>query len=230
VSEQDDWRASRLNRLKVASIAALGYPAIAALGRTLRFVVEGLEHLERVSSSGRQPILVFWHGRILPATYYFRRRRIVVITSRNMDGEWIARIIERFGYGTARGSTSRGSRRALVEMKRAMASGLPTGFTLDGPRGPACRAQPGAVWLGKATGNPIVPFHAEAARHWTVRSWDRTQVPKPFSRVGLAIGAPIEVPADADDEALEAARTELERVLERLRDAALALARGRRPA
>ena len=114
--------------------------------------------------SGRQPVLSFWHGRILPATYFFRRRGIVVITSENFDGEWIAGIIERFGYGTARGSTSRGGRKALLQLTRDMAGGKPAGFTVDGPRGPARVAQPGAVWLAKATGNPVVPFHLEADR------------------------------------------------------------------
>ena len=74
--------------------------------------------------------------------------------ARTFDGEWIAGIIERFGYGTARGSTSRGARKALLQLTRDMAAGKPAGFTLDGPRGPARVAQPGAVWLAKATGNP----------------------------------------------------------------------------
>ena len=99
----------------------------------------------------------------------------------------------------------------------------PAGFTLDGPRGPRCQAQPGAVWLAKATGNPVLPFHIEAARHWTMRSWDRTQVPKPFSLVALAVGAPVEVPRDADDAVIEAKRTELERVLGELQQRAQAL-------
>ena len=143
--------------------------------------------------------MAFWHGRILPATYFFRRRGIVVITSENFDGEWIAGIIERFGYGTARGSTSRGGRQALLQLTRDMAAGKPAGFTVDGPRGPARVAQPGAVWLAKATGNPVLPFHLEASRHWTLNSWDRTQIPKPFATVALAVGEPFDVPQDADD-------------------------------
>src|SRR5215208_707602 len=82
----------------------VGYPLVNALGHTLRWRVDGLHHYDRIVASGRQPVMAFWHGRILPATFYFRRRGIVVITSENFDGEWIARIIERFGYGTARGS------------------------------------------------------------------------------------------------------------------------------
>ena len=76
-----------------------------------------------------------------------------------------------------------------------MKAGKPAGFTLDGPRGPARVAQPGAVWLAMATGNPLLPFHLEASSCWTARSWDRTQMPKPFSTVGLAVGEPLYVPA-----------------------------------
>ena len=90
----------------------------------------------------------------------------------------------RFGFGTARGSTSRGGARALVQLRRELAAGRPAAFTVDGPRGPARVAQPGAVWLAGATGHPILPFHIEADRFWTARSWDRHEVPKPFSTVG----------------------------------------------
>ena len=200
---------TRGQRLEAACIAALAYPLILALGHTLRWRVEGLGHLDGIQASGRQPVMAFWHGRILPATFYFRRRGIVVITSENFDGEWIGRIIERFGYWTARGSTSRGARRALRELARGMAQGRAAGFTVDGPRGPARVAQPGAVWLARATGNPVLPFHLEADAHWTLSSWDRTQIPRPFATVALALGEPIEVPRAAGAAGLEAACVEL---------------------
>jgi len=155
---------------------------------------------------------------------FFRRRGIVVITSENFDGEWIARILVRFGYGTARGSTSRGAVKALVQLRREMAAGRATAFTVDGPRGPALVAQPGAVWLAKATGRPILPFHVEARRYWTAPSWDRTQVPKPFSRVVLSIGEPLHVAADVDEAGVEEARRRLEAVLLALADRARAIA------
>jgi lysophospholipid acyltransferase (LPLAT)-like uncharacterized protein len=209
----DDWRSSPVKRLQVRAIAALGYPLLAALGRTLRWRVDGLHHLDAIHASGRRPIMAFWHGRILPGTFFFRDRGIVVITSENFDGEWIARIIERFGYRTVRGSTSRGARRAARQLLRDMAAGRATAFTLDGPRGPARVAQPGAVWLAGATGNPVLPFHFEAARHWTLGSWDRTQIPKPFSDVAMAMGEPLYVARGASDADLEASRQELERRL-----------------
>ena len=220
-----DWRGSVSKRLQAKLIAAAGYRLIAVLGSTLGWRTDGLEHLDQIIAGGRQPIMAFWHGRILPATYYFRRRGIVVITSENFDGEWIAGIIERFGYGTARGSTSRGARKALLQLTRDMAEGKPAGFTVDGPRGPARVAQPGAVWLAKATGNPVLPFHLEANRHWTLKSWDRTQIPKPFATVSIAMGEPFEVASDADEAAVERARLTLEQRLTALEQRALDLIR-----
>ena len=208
-----DWRDSWRKRAEIAAIAGLGYPLINALGHTLRWRVEGMDHFDAIVASGRQPIMGFWHGRILPATWYFRRRGIVVITSENFDGEWIARIIERFGFGTARGSTSRGGVKAMLQLARDLEEGKPAGFTLDGPRGPARVAQPGAIWLASRTGNPVLPFHLEASSHWTTNSWDRTQIPKPFSTVALVIGEGMDVPLDATEAQLEAARLELERRL-----------------
>jgi lysophospholipid acyltransferase (LPLAT)-like uncharacterized protein len=197
------------------AIAAIGTPIIDFLGASYRWREQGTEHLAQVEREGRPPIFAFWHGRILAATLYFRDRGIIVITSENFDGEWIARIIRRFGYGTARGSTSRGSVRALVQLRRDMACGRPVAFTVDGPRGPARVAQPGALWLAGATGNPIVPFHIEAARCWEAKSWDRHQIPKPGSEVAIAIGTPVEVDG-TDEPTIDAARQELERVLGRL--------------
>jgi hypothetical protein len=204
-------------------ISAVGYRVMKALGATLKWRTEGLEHFDAIVAGGRQPIMAFWHGRILPATYYFRHRGIAVMTSENFDGEWIAGIIRRLGYHTARGSTSHGGLKALLQLKREMAAGHPAGFTVDGPRGPARVAQAGAVWLAKATGNPVLPFHLEARRAWTVNSWDSTQIPKPFTTVAIAMGEPFNVPLDADDAALDAARMLLETRLRALEDRARAI-------
>lgn len=220
-----DWRSSRLKRWEAAAIPAAGYPIVSLLNRTLRWRTEGLDNLENVARNGRQPIMAFWHGRIFHATVRFQRRGIVVMISENFDGEWIGGLIHRFGYGTARGSTSRGGLRALLQLKRELAAGKPVGFALDGPRGPARVAQPGALWLAKTTGNPVIPFHLEADRYWTLRSWDRTQIPKPFSTVSVVVGEPFEVAPDMSDADLEAACRTLEARLAALEARALALVR-----
>jgi lysophospholipid acyltransferase (LPLAT)-like uncharacterized protein len=208
-----DWRASRTKRAQIALISGFGYPVVAALGSTYRFKVHGLDHLRAAEALGR-PIHAFWHGRILPGTIYFRDRGIVVITSENFDGEWIARIITRFGYGTARGSSSRGAGKALRQLLRDVRE-RPVAFPLDGPRGPARVAQPGALWLSKITGNPIIPFHLEANRHWSLNSWDRTQIPRPFATIAIAFEPPLVVPADAGELDLAGAKERLEAALAR---------------
>jgi hypothetical protein len=215
---------TRGQQAKAAMIAAAASPAIRLLCRTLRWQVEGAHHYDDVVRAGRQPILALWHGRILPGLYYLRGRGIVVITSRNFDGEWIARILARYGFGAARGSTSRGGARALVQLRKDLASGRPAAFTLDGPRGPARLAQPGAVWLSGATGHPLLPFHIESDRHWTLSSWDRTQIPKPFSRCAIVFGAPLQVPS-SDAATIERMTRELEIALRTLEERAVRLVR-----
>jgi lysophospholipid acyltransferase (LPLAT)-like uncharacterized protein len=212
-------------RRKARAIAAAAWLPVDALGRTIRWHAEGASHIDAVIASGRQPIYAFWHGRIFAAMHYFRDRDIVVITSRNFDGEWIAALLGRFGFGTARGSTSRGAARALVQLRRDLGQGRPAAFTIDGPRGPARVAQPGAVWLSAASGHPIVPFHLEAERYWEINSWDRAQIPKPFSRVAIVIGEPIQVP-DTSEATVERSRQELEATLAALEGRARAVIAG----
>jgi len=205
---------TRSQRFQTRVIAAVASPIIGALCRTVSWKVEGGHYYDEAIRSGRPPIMAFWHGRILSGTWVFRNRGIAVMASANFDGQWIARIIEGFGFRAVMGSSSRGGARALLEMKREIGRGHPVGFTLDGPRGPARVAQPGAVWLAGATGSPILPFHAEGTSYWSARSWDSTQVPKPFTTVSLVIGEPLSV-SDTAEKTIETASARLE---ERLKE------------
>jgi len=190
------------------------YLAIRLIGATLRFRVEGREHWDDATRAGRLPVYTFWHDRIFPGTYFFRRRRIVIMTSRSFDGEYIARFIQRFGYGAVRGSSTRGAVGALVELTRLVRAGCPAGFSIDGPKGPRHVAKMGALLLAKKTGQPVLPFGVNAERFWRLPSWDGLQIPKPFTRVRVRFAPPILVPADTDDAALELKREELQRALE----------------
>src|SRR5579884_3490984 len=111
---------------------------------------------ESAQKHGRGLVYTFWHREICAATWFWRKRGIVVMTSQNFDGEYIARIIRKHGYGAARGSSSRGARRALVEMIQGLQQGRDAAFTIDGPRGPRFVAKPGSVILAKATGAAIL--------------------------------------------------------------------------
>jgi hypothetical protein len=192
------------------------YVLINVIGRTVRFSVEGREHLEAAAAGDRQPIYTCWHNRVFLSTYFFRRRGIVVMTSRSFDGEYIARFIQRFGYGASRGSSSRGAVGALVEMIKLVRQGRPAGFMIDGPRGPRHVAKMGAVLLAKKTGAAVLPFSVNAERYYAAPSWDGFQIPYPFTRARVLIAPPIRVPPDADEAALEAKRAELQRALDAL--------------
>lgn len=187
------------------------------IGRTVKFEIEGWQNWEVASRNGKIPIYTFWHNRVFLSTYFWRRRRIVVMTSRSFDGEYIARFIQRFGYGAARGSSTRGATGAVVEMVRLMRAGYPTAFTIDGPKGPVYVAKMGAVLLAKKTGHPILPFTITTAKLWVARkSWDGFQVPKPFTHALVGIAPPIFVAPDADEDVLRARRDELQRALDEL--------------
>ncbi len=200
--------------IRVADLAF--YALINFIGRTVRFEVEGWENHEAVTERGGLPIYNFWHERIFLTTYWWRRRKIVVMTSQSFDGEYIARFIQRFGYGATRGSSTRGGVGAVVEMVRLMRAGCTTAFTIDGPKGPPRVAKLGSVLLAKKSGQPVLPVTMALARYWTVPSWDSFQIPKPFTRARVYVAPPIYVPADADDAMLETKRDELQRSLDDL--------------
>lgn len=189
---------------------------ITLIGKTVRFDVEGWKNFEAIEKTGHRPIYTFWHNKIFLGTYYFRDRGIVVVTSQSFDGEYIARFIQRFGYGAVRGSSTRGGVGALIEAVRCMKKGLPAGFTVDGPKGPRYEAKTGAVILAKKTGNPMMPFTVQPGKFWEVGSWDKLQIPKPFTRAKVIIGEPIYVPAGADDAVIEDKRLELQNSLDKL--------------
>ena len=203
-------------RFLIRAADLMFFVLINLIGKTIRWQVEGWENWEAANRDGKLPIMAFWHNRIFLATYYFRRRRIVVMTSQSFDGEYIARFIQRFGYGAARGSSTRGAVGAIIEMTRLMRAGCPVGFSIDGPRGPRYMAKMGAVLLAKKTGHPILPFTISAP-HWEAKgSWDGLQVPIPFSRARLTIAAPLYVADDIDDAGLNAKRDELQAALDRI--------------
>ncbi|MBA3632775.1 MAG: lysophospholipid acyltransferase family protein [Acidobacteria bacterium] len=190
------------------------YLLIKFIGKTIRFETEGWENFEKIERDGKIPVYATWHNRIFPSVYFLKNRGIVVLTSQSFDGEYIARFIRRFDYGVVRGSSTRGGVGALVEMIRLMRQGLPMCFTVDGPKGARYIAKKGAILLAKKTGNPIVPFLVEAEKFWTLNSWDKLQIPKPFTRAKVFIAEPIYVAKNADDEEVENKRQELQKKLD----------------
>ena len=215
------------DRLLIRAADLAFYFLIRVIGSTIRYETEGWEHFEQIERDGRIPIYTFWHDRIFAGTYFFRNRGIVVMSSISKDGEYTSRFIKRLGYGSVRGSSTRGGVGALVEMIRLMRAGIPMAFSPDGPRGPRYVAKSGPVMLAKKTGNPLMPFVVECRSYWTIGSWDRMQIPKPFTRAKVIIEEPIYDEADASDEDIEQKLKELQHSLDELVERGLTWREGR---
>jgi lysophospholipid acyltransferase (LPLAT)-like uncharacterized protein len=189
--------------LRQRVVSAAGERLLDLVLRTARYDLEGGEHVLAPDGQRRQVVYAFWHGRILPLSYFHRGLAVTAMVSRSEDGEYIARILERWGYCTARGSSSRGGPSALREFARHARAGRSLALTPDGPRGPRQTMKLGALVAAQLTGLPILPLSAGTTRAWWIEGWDRFMVPKPFARIRVVYGPLVAVPRDADTPELE---------------------------
>jgi len=206
-------------RIMLWLITWAGYLLIRVIGPTLRYTVT-IEEGGPPDFFPTPSVFVFWHNAIIPSCWWYRGRDIAVMTSSSFDGEYIARIIEKFGFRAVRGSSTRGAVRALLGMHTEIESGHSVAFTIDGPKGPVYVAKPGPVLLARNVGRPIQPFYIAVERAWILNSWDKLRVPKPFSRAHLRVGRPISVPPDTDSQAAQRLHAEMQAALERVREGA----------
>jgi lysophospholipid acyltransferase (LPLAT)-like uncharacterized protein len=212
---------SRWRQMQIPVIAWVAYGLIRLLGPTLRFEVVGIHNAVQIRDEGEPAIGAFWHRCIFPAIWFWRNRGIVVLNTVNFDGQWTRRVIERLGFGTAQGSSTRGAIEGLTVLSRRLEEGSHVALTIDGPRGPRYVAKPGAVILGRRTGKPISVFHIGLESAHTFRkSWDLFQLPYPFSRAVLVCAPPVRVPVNAGGDVLHQGQTEVQSSLERVRDIA----------
>jgi len=206
-----------LQRLGLPVLGWLAARVVGLIGSSLRWDVHGWENLEAAQKLDKRLVYAFWHSEIFAATWFWRKRGIVVMSGYNFDARFTANVIGRHGYEIARGSASRGGARALVGMVRAIQRGHDTAFTIDGPRGPRHVAKAGAVMLAKASGAPILCFHIQPTRAWVFRkSWDRTEIPRPFTRAAMFIAPPIVVAQNASEAEQAAKLQEVQAVLDGL--------------
>ena len=195
----------RAREWKLALIVAIGTALLRALASTWRYRLTNDDAYRAVRARSQPFIFAFWHGHMLPLLWIHRGERVAVVISSHRDGEIIARIAERLGYRTIRGSSSRGAARALLGIVRELETGAEVAVTPDGPRGPARKFAGGALVAAQRVGAPIVGIGVSASRAWRLKSWDRFLIPKPFSRVNVVYTPPTTVTAtstrDAEAEA-----------------------------
>ena len=204
--------------LNVAPTAAHAY--IRLLHRTMTIEAQGREVLDEARRSPGRYILTFWHSRFVLMPYAYPGGRIVVLSSDHRDAEALVRVLRKFGIEQARGSTSRRSLTGMRQILRKVEDGCDVGMTPDGPKGPRRRVQPGVIAVARFTGLPIIPVGFSAAPARRLKTWDRTLVPKFFSRGLFLYGKPVVVPRDAGEEEQERLRLVLEGELDRVTDLA----------
>ena len=204
----DSWRA------RVLIVLGLGLYRLWA--RTLRLQVEDPNDV--VAFVRNQPVIfAIWHNRLLmlPRVFdpCFPTRQSFGLISASRDGDLVSILIERSGYGTIRGSSSRKGVSALRQLVDTLAGGSNVLFTPDGPRGPVYEASQGVVFLAQKTGAPVVPIHMEYSSCWRLKSWDRFIVPHPFAKLRAIFGMPLRIAATQTPEEFEAERMRLQNAI-----------------
>ena len=194
-------------------LLALGFGIYRLWARTLRLRVEDPHDV--VGFVRQQPVIfAIWHNRLLmlPRVFdpSFPTRQSYGLISASRDGDMIANWIERAGYGTIRGSSSRKGVAALRQLMDTLAANGNVLFTPDGPRGPVYQVSQGVVFLAQKSGAPIVPIHMEYSSCWRMKSWDRFVVPRPFATLRAIFGAPIRIPPLDGPEQFEAEQLRLQ--------------------
>jgi lysophospholipid acyltransferase (LPLAT)-like uncharacterized protein len=191
-------------------VAALIYMVVRAIGATLRIEAHGEEHLDEPGGK----IVAGWHGRSFIAPLWWKNRGWYVLVSNSSDGEIMARLFQKFGFKTLRGSTGRGGARAAIECAKILREGGTLLYSPDGPRGPSHVMGEGTIWLAQKGRAKIIPAGASASRRKLLNNWDRYQVPMPFSKGVLTLGKPVAVPEQLTVEEFEAVRLEAEQGLD----------------
>jgi lysophospholipid acyltransferase (LPLAT)-like uncharacterized protein len=211
----DPRRFTLRQRIVLRIIIWAGYWFIRLVGPTVRLCISREDGAQ--GAVGERPLVTsFWHACIVPATYLFRDIGARVMSSNSYDGEYMGRIIHKFGFVAVKGSSSRNAVRALLGLRRALEEGWTVAFSIDGPRGPRYKVKPGPVALARSSGVLLSMFHVAVEKAWVLNTWDQLIIPKPFSRVLLRFGKLIPVPSDATDEELERYTEELQTSLERV--------------
>lgn len=210
-------------RIILLSLAA--YIVYSLLRRTYRFTVLGLDP-DRLAQIQQRPfILAFWHNQQVSMPYIWtdnlRRRdgssKAYVMISQHGDGRIVAGAIRLLGLRSIDGSSSRGGKEALhrcVDLLLKEKSDVI--MTPDGPRGPVYQSKPGVVRIAQLSGAPITPCALVAEKKWTFRSWDKMFLPKPFSRVVIAVGESILVTSDLSEDEFLAAQKAVDQSLNAL--------------
>jgi len=207
----------------VSALALFALGIFRLVDSTLDVRIYGHEHLAAARRSGRRALFVVWHGKGLIPVLFFQGAPLVIYTSQPRDPSYggLSKQVRRFtlaalrhmGYHVLDAATFASESRGVIRFLQMLETGAGGIIAADGPLGPNYRAKPGAAFVAKRAGVGLIPVGAAMQHSLIMDSWDRFEVPRPFSAAVLAIGEMITVPEDAGEEALAALSRRLETTL-----------------
>jgi lysophospholipid acyltransferase (LPLAT)-like uncharacterized protein len=207
---------NKLSEIKFNLAGILGKLVIDLLFLTMKIEFAGFENVKQIFHS-QKLIGAIWHSRILLISYLYKGLNGAVLVSQSKDGEFTARILQKQGYETIRGSTTKGGLRAIAELiKKLKQTQRMSAIIPDGPQGPRFKVQPGVITLAKKTGYPIIPITYSGKKIKVFSSWDRFILPYPFTTCRVVYGNPVYVSEYADKDEEEKCRIRLEKELCRI--------------
>ena len=201
-------------KMLLSIITNLAYFIIKYISKTLRFESVNTKPIIEASHKGNNFIFAFWHNQFFAMPHFYfnnlGKTSVSILTSMSKDGEYITRVVEKFGFSTVRGSTTRGGDAAIRALVKQLQEGDDIAVTPDGPRGPRHKVQPGIITIAQLSSRPIIPVGYKVVRKKVLRTWDRFIIPSPFSSGKLIAGTPINVPQDISESAKEQLRLKLQ--------------------
>jgi len=213
---RQNFQLLKLTGWRARWLTALGYWLLQIWARTLRFELEDRAGVVNAPPNDRY-IGALWHNRLLLFPFILRRylpqRSGAALISASRDGAILADLVERFGFDTVRGSSSRKGASAIRQLGEVIAGGRDVVITPDGPRGPAYVLGQGIIYLAQQSGTEVVPINMEFSSSWRVKSWDRFFLPKPFSTVRVIFDRPHRVADTTTEAEFEKERLRLQKTM-----------------
>ena len=180
------------DKLKDILLPPLAYLILKLINITVSYQVENEVELKEVADD-KAVIIALWHDQLWYPSYYLRDRGYVALADISRLGDCIAYALKKSGFKMIRGSTSRGGSASLRKLLRSLKNKETLTITPDGPKGPRHKIKPGIVYLGEKTNSLIVPLGVAFKNKWQLGTWDKFQIPHPFTKATLVFGTPFKI-------------------------------------
>lgn len=203
---------------------ALLHSFVSVLCKTVRIESKNFDQLKSFMNSDKKFIVAFWHGTMLIPWYIFRGNSIAALVSKSKDGELLNRVLEKWGYDVVRGSSRDGGKIALETMTNKVSQNSSIAITPDGPTGPPFVMKAGTVIIAHRSGLPIFFVGVNCKNSIKLNSWDKFEIPKPFSKINCVFSDPVYISDKLNREEISNKIKDCQIILNSLQEEALHVA------